>query len=215
MGGDGGCLFTPEDLSVSGWRYRVNDPLNSVAVIGGREVKQSEIRGVFTRLQWVWEAELLDIAKDDRAYVSSEMSAFLLCWLSGMTCPVLNRPTTSCLSGPGWGPERWNFAASKAGMRIEPIQRRASLTSSANSTAQANSECPQVAVTVVGKRCIGDVDKTLSKKARRLAEISGTDFLTVLFSSAQSDATFAGVNVFPDIDTDSVANAALSYFRRA
>jgi hypothetical protein len=213
--GDGSCLLTPEDLSVSGWRYPVSDPHNSVAIIGGRDVKQSQIHGVLTRLQWVWETELLDISLDDRAYVSSEMSAFLLCWLSGLTCPVLNRPSTSCLTGPGWGLERWNFAASKAGMRVDPIHRRASLTNLAPTKVETNGERKLVEVTVVGNTCIGDVDRTLATKAKRLAEIAETDFLTVHFTGAQADATFAGVNVFPDIDTESVADAALGYFGRA
>ena len=53
------------------------------------------------------------------------------------------------------------------------------------------------------------------RQARRLADIAKMDFLTVHFNSAEADATFVGVNIFPDIDNGSVADAALSYFGRA
>lgn len=210
---EGGVLFTPEDLSVSGWRYQVSDPQNSTAIVGRRQVRQSEIQGVFTRLQWIWEGELVDIVSDDRAYVAAEMSAFLLCWLSGLKCPLLNRPSANCLAGPGWSREQWNLAASKAGMLVPPINRRASLASFSSRSVTAD-EAPPVSVTVVGDRCLGDVDKTLSVQASRLADIAKMDFLTVQFSSSEADASFADVSTIPDIDSDIIADAVLSYFAR-
>jgi hypothetical protein len=208
-------LFTCEDLSVSGWRCRSSEPLNSTAIVGGLEVKQSEIRGVFTRLQWVWEGELIDIVAEDRAYVAAEMSAFLVFWLSGLTCPMLNRPTANSLIGPGWGRERWNFEASKAGMRVDPIRRRASLASTSGKEVEIQGGHKGVSATVVGDRCLGEVDKTLHEQARHLADLAKMNFLAIQFSSAKADASFVGVNVFPDIDNVNVADAALTYFARA
>jgi hypothetical protein len=208
--GSGARLFTCEDLSVSGWRSRVTDPAHSTAVIGGLQVKQSEIRGVFTRLQWVWEGELVDIAAGDRAYVAAEMAAFLVFWLSGLTCPMLNRPTANSLSGPGWGRERWNFAASKAGMLVSPIRRFASLASASSRDVEVQNK--PVLATVVGGQCIGEVHPALAEQTRRLADIAGLDFLGVQFSSAEADASFVGVNLFPDIEDGRVADAALNYF---
>jgi len=213
--GDGSCLFTPGDLSVSGWRYYPSDPLNSSGIIGGREIKQSEIHGVFSRLPWVWEGELVDIVSEDRAYVAAEMSAFFLCWLAGLTCPVLNRPTASCLTGPGWGREQWNSAAWKAGMRVQPVERQGSLTaSSMPASIDAATEAAKTTVTVVGGRCLGEADKTLLTQARRLADLAKVDFLSVQFSSAEADACFAGASACPDVVTDSAADAALSYLLR-
>jgi hypothetical protein len=68
---------------------------------------------------------------------------------------------------------------------------------------------------VVGDQCLGDADKTLLEHARRLANIAKMDFLAVQFSSAEANAAFVGVNIFPDIDNNGVADAALSYFGRA
>jgi hypothetical protein len=206
-------LLTSEDLSVSGWRYRVSDPLDSTAIIGGLEVKQSDIEGVFTRLQWVWESELVDIVADDRAYVAAEMSAFLVCWLSGLACPILNRPTANSLNGPGWGREQWTLAASRAGMRINPIRRRASLASTLAGDTEVHDGRKEVSVTVVGDRCFGDVHKTLREQARRLANIAKMDFLAVQFSSVEPHA-FVSAIILPDIDNNLVVGAVVSYFEK-
>jgi hypothetical protein len=162
-------------------------------------------------LQWVWEGELVDIVADDRAYVAAEMSAFLVFWLTGLSCLILNRPTANSLNGSGWGRERWNFAASKAGMRVNPIRRRGSVASASIGDEEVHG-LKQVSVTVVGDQCLGDADKALLGQARRLANIAKMDFLAVQFSSAEANAAFVGVNIFPDIDNNSVADAALSYF---
>jgi hypothetical protein len=211
---EGCCLLTPADLSVSGWRYRVGDPLNSVAIIGGRTVKQFEIHAVFTRLQWVWETELLDIVPGDRGYIASEMSAFLLCWLTGLTCPVLNRPSASCLTGPGWSREQWNSAALEAGMRVDPIRRLSSLSLAAGLNGKSPNDPKQVSLTIAGGVCVGCADTTLAEQAINLSRVAKTDFLTVRFSSAEPTASFVGVNVFPNIEESSIAEAALNYLSR-
>jgi hypothetical protein len=188
----------------------VSDPVHSTAIIGGLKVKQSEIRGVFTRMQWVWEGELVDIAATDRAYVAAEMAAFLVFWLSELKCPILNRPTANSLSGPGWSRERWNFAASKAGMVVSPIRRFASLASASGQDVEVYNK--PVLATIVGGQCIDDVHPALAEQARRLADIAGVNLLGVQFSGAEADAGFVGVNLFPDIDDRRVADAALNYF---
>lgn len=206
--GAGGCLFTPADLSVGEWRYCPGDPLNSTAILGVRKVKQSEIRGVFTSLQWIWAGELADIVVEGRAYVAAEMSAFLLCWLSGLTCPVLNRPTAGCLNGPAWGREQWNAAAAQAGMRVQLVRRRAHLVLPA---AEEPNQLAPVTVTVAGDRCFGETDKALLSQARCLAGVAGVDLLAVQFSGAEPDSSFVGANTSPAIATDDIADATLSF----
>ncbi len=203
--GHGCCLLTSEDLSICGWRYHLSDPLASTAILGGRKVKQSEISGVLTRLPWVWEGELRDIASEDRAYVAGEMSAFLLCWLSDLRCPVVNRPTPSCLNGPAWSREQWTASAAKAGMRIQATRRRTSVAL----PAEAPPASEMVTVTVVGKRCLGEADESLLIQAQRLAEAAGTELLGVQFSSAAADATFLQATAYPDVGGNGVNEAVL------
>src|SRR5579872_3914402 len=95
-------LLTSADLSRKGWRHFSDEPTASTAVISGRVVPVDQISGVLTLLTGVFEQELVDIVPSDRSYAAAEMTAFLLCWLSTLKCPVLNRPTPTCLSGPYW-----------------------------------------------------------------------------------------------------------------
>src|SRR5712691_9521340 len=83
-------LLTPADLSRAGWQYRSCCRHVGTAVIHGQVVPVGEIDGVLTRLPSVSENDLTDIAAEDRAYAAVEMSAFLLAWLAGLRCPVVN-----------------------------------------------------------------------------------------------------------------------------
>jgi hypothetical protein len=121
------CLLTCKDLSIGGWRHYLNSNsnFNSTSVIAGKEIPTTNIKGVFTRLTYVSYHELPHIILKDREYVASEMMAFLVCWLSFLKCPVLNRPTTSLsLCGPNWRQEEWIHAASKVGISVLRAERR-------------------------------------------------------------------------------------------
>jgi hypothetical protein len=121
------CVLTCKDLSIGGWRHylNLNSSLNSVSVIGGKEIPTRYIEGVLTRLTYITHHELPHITLKDREYVASEMMAFLVSWLSFLRCPVLNRPSTPiCLCGPNWRQEEWIHAASKVGIPVLRTERR-------------------------------------------------------------------------------------------
>jgi len=103
---------------VAGWRQSLGGVDGDAAVVEGKRVPQKEITGVLTRLPCVFEQELVDITPDDRRYVAAEMTAFLLFWLSRLKCPVLNRPTPTCLSGPYWRREKWIHVAARVGIPV-------------------------------------------------------------------------------------------------
>ena len=107
-------ILTCEDLSAPGWRHRLGGA--STAVIGGETVPAAGIRGVLIRRSHMLEWEPEHIVPGDRAYVAAEMTAFLRSWLSGLGCPVLNRPAPTCLSGPGWCREQWVQTAARLGI---------------------------------------------------------------------------------------------------
>lgn len=200
------ALLTCEDLSVPGWRYYLAAAGTSVAVIGGREVALEEITGVVTRMPCVSELELLDIVPADRPYVAAEMTAFLLSWLSTLRCPVINRPSPTSLSGPYWRPEQWAYVASQIGMRVQPVYRR---------VAFAGVSMPPVpestTVTVVGERCLGQVDTTVMAGARRLARAANVEMLAVHVSGSDSDAIFLGADPLPDLASQETVDAILEY----
>ncbi len=218
-----GHLLTPKDLSQSGWCHRPGSgatacrnatPANfddqNVAVIGGRTVLTGRIDGVLTRLPCVHEWELVHIVPGDRAYVSAEMTAFLLSWLSQLNCPILNRPTPTCLSGPGWRQEQWIHLATRLGIPADPVERHAKLGEEA-SVETAPDPCE--IVTVVGQRCFNALDESQAVHARRLAAAAGVGLLALHFRvSDNGSSTLRSVHLWPDISSSEIAGAILNYF---
>lgn len=208
-------LLTCEDLSVVGWRHSLrgvggDSPplLDSTAVVDGQVVGVEEISGVLTRLPYIFEQELLQIVPDDRSYVAAEMNAFLISWLSGLKCPVLNRPTPTYLLGPNWRPQQWLYAAAQLGIPVHPMRRYIALS---GDVCPKPPEMPPVTVTVVGDRIFGSVDQALATQARRLADAAKVDLLAIHFSGSESGADFLGADLWPDISSPDVADAILEY----
>lgn len=203
------ALLTPRGLSVGGWRHHLGSPSDSTAVIDGRPVPVQELTGVLTRLWCVSFQDLPHIVPPDREYVSIEMSAFLTSWLSELKCPVLNRPTATCLVGPNWQPEEWVHRAARLGIPVRPIERRSALDMEPATTP----ETERVAVTVVGTRCLGATDETLRLHARRLAEHANVGLLDVYFDGDDARASFVGVSLWPDVGRDDIADAMLEHLK--
>src|SRR5438552_16797680 len=95
----GTALLTARDLSVPSWKFDMPVQGPSRLIADGGAFSSSDIAGVLTRLSAVPDIELEHVAAEDRSYVSAEMTAFLLAWLSSLECPVLNRPTPGGLCG--------------------------------------------------------------------------------------------------------------------
>jgi hypothetical protein len=201
-------LLTAADLSAAGWRHHL--PVNgaSRAVVGGRAVETKDIAGVLTRLAYVGENELPHIVPEDRAYVSAEMTAFLVSWLSGLTCPVLNRPSPTCLTGPNWRQERWMQTAAQLGIPVCPVRRHATLASKA---CEGAGRPPLQTVTVVGDSWFGGIDATQGSQARRLAQFAGVGLLAAHFQTTESGSALIGVDIQPDVSAPEVADAILEY----
>lgn len=202
-------LMTSQDLSTAGWRQGLSAGDGWTAVVKGALVPQEEIAGVLTRRACIFPEELADITPDDRPYIASEMTAFLLFWLSRLKCPVLNRPTPAWLSGPYWRHESWVRAATQAGIPVQPVHRRAALHGSCPT--EETDQC-RATVTVVGQSVFGDADKVLQSQARRLADLAAVDLVSFRFSGPESGACFVSADVFPDLTDERVAGAVLEYF---
>ena len=207
---DGATLLTPRGLSVGGWRHHLGSPSDSAAVIDGRPVPVEELTGVLTRLWCVGVRDLPHIVPTDREYVSIEMSAFLTSWLSQLQCPVLNRPTATCLAGPNWQAEEWTHRAARLGIPVRPLERRSALGMEPASPPPATAH---VNVTVVGARCLGATDETLRRHARRLAAHAGVELLDVFFDGDDARASFVGVSLWPDLGSPDIVDAMLEHLK--
>ena len=195
-------LLTCKDLSLQGWQYMLNRPFDAKAIVSGNQVAVQDIEGVLTRIPYVYEHELVDIVPQDRLYVATEMTAFLFAWLSHLECPVLNKPTTMCLSGPSWRPERWIATAAQLGIPVKSLHR-----TSAQAMIQKQPDTQATTVTIVGSHCFGKADRYLIVQAQRLAEAADVDLLSVHFTSPEADACCLGADCWPDLNTQGIVEA--------
>jgi hypothetical protein len=205
-------LLSCEDLSTGGWCHSLEHPGASTAIIGGRVINVRKVAGVLTLLPWVIADQLIHIVLADRTYVAAEMTAFLLSWLSELTCPVLNRPSPGCLMGPNWGLQQWVHVAAHAGIPVRPVHRRVALSAD---PAPERSDGAATTVTVIGSRCLGKADRMLAMYARRLAAVAGVDMLVAHFDAPDASARLLGAGIRPDISSPAIADAILETLTRS
>lgn len=203
------ALLTCEDLSKAGWRHYLDPNQESTAVISGKVVKKGDIDGVLTRLPFVPEDELTAISPEDRPFVTSEMHAFLVSWLSSLRCPVLNPPTPACLCGPNWRLEEWLHTAAKLGIPV---------SSTNNRTDRASQDVPSsvnqhhtVSLTIVGDHSIGSVAESLKIQARELADEANVDLLRVSFTGRERGSPLASADLWVDVADPVISAAILEY----
>ncbi|MCP9934996.1 hypothetical protein KBZ08_13860 [Cyanobium sp. Candia 9D4] len=84
----------------------------------GVDRPDAAITAVLTRLVQVDPLELTWIQSPRRQFVAAEMTAFLLAWLEGLGCPVIDRPSPGCLCGRNWGWSHWAAHASGLGIPV-------------------------------------------------------------------------------------------------
>ena len=204
---EGARLLQPSDLSRPGWCHRVGDPAAAVAVVEGRAIPASALRGVVTRLAAIAPAQLPHVAEADRDYVASEMSAFLGAWLSALACPVLNRPCVPSLSGPVWRTEQWAGLALALGVPVAPL--RCVLRPGWPMPAPHPPDPAWLRLDVVGRAVIGHGHPRLHAHARRLAEGAGMALLGVFFDAQDGNARFVGADRWPDLSDRSIGDAVM------
>jgi hypothetical protein len=203
------ALLTCEDLSKPGWQLRLPDRTGSRAVVDGRVVHDGDIRGVLMRRPWIMEQELAQISAADREYVAAEMNAFLLAWLAGLPCTVLNRPNGMSLCGPSWRPLQWTHAASSVGIPIK--KSRWQIPAPVRRKSESRKASPPIEVTVVGERCFGAPDDAYVAAAKRLAVHANVGLLGVRFDSSEHQPCFLAATAMPGLEDAEIARAVCEY----
>lgn len=196
-------VLVPRDLSRAGWRHMPcgpADPSVERAVVAGEVVAVEEIEIVLSRLEGVRPEELTHIASEDRDYVAAEMNAFLLSWLTRLTCPVLNKPVPLGLAGAGHRPEGWTILAARLG--IPTCQQRRG----PNGYQLTTGDYPR-SVTLVGDRCFGDPEPELRNSTRILGRAAGVDLMTAVYDGATHDAGLYAAYPWADLTQDVVLQA--------
>jgi len=196
-------LLTVNHLCNKGWRaYLGNDHCYSEISIANRKICEGEIKGVMTRLPYVFEDELYNIVNKDRSYISSEITAFLFYWLTSLKCKVINTPTPLCLIGPNWTYEQWIIAASSIGIPV--------ISSSQGQL--SNKPVDLHTITVVGEKTFGESPEVCHRYAVKLAEYTKLRLFDAKFIFREESYHFCGVNLLPDIKQKEVINLLYEYF---
>jgi len=214
-------LVSCEDLCSPGWRFEPEQPDQAVAVCDGRKVPVDQISGVLTRRPCVLAEELLSIRREDRSYVAAEINAFLLAWLASLRCNIVNRPTPTCLSGPGWRPEQWTWAAARAGLQVYPTRRNVGAMGDRHSDdhhrqfgGMSMEGAQSIYVTIVGSECFFEGPPAIGQAARVIARAAGVDLLGLWFAVRDADYTFLGADLWPPISNDAVRRALRQLLHR-
>jgi hypothetical protein len=82
----------------------------------GQQLSSDTITAVLNRLRFITVPQFVDASEADREYAVMEMHAFLLTWLAGLECSVVNRPNPRSLGGELRGTAEWLLLAARAGL---------------------------------------------------------------------------------------------------
>jgi hypothetical protein len=96
--------------------------VTSIELGNGTTITDANLTGVLNRLDGPPAAAWGFAAPAERDYAMAELHAFTLSWLSGLRCPVRNRPTASSLAGPAPHPWHAATAARRAGLAVPPLR---------------------------------------------------------------------------------------------
>ena len=192
-------MLTAEDLCRPGWTLQLPTDRSGNSVIDGSVVPNGEIGGVLTLRSSVLPAELRSIRREDRQYVSSELNAFLLVWLTSLNCRVVNRPSAMSLAGPNWRQEQWTVMAASLGIPVQPRRRTVPETT-------VPPPDDTVEVIVAGDRCFAAGDAELAAWSRQLAQAAAVDLLSVRFSIRER--RFCMASPWPALTDPAVFEAA-------
>lgn len=186
----GARVITCADVCRPGWSVLAEEDSHPLG----------ELSAVVVRMESVWPGELSHLRAADRAYAAAEVTAFLLAWLTGLRCPVLNPPAGNSLLGPGLRDEQWVRLAASLGVPVVPVRR--------GRPAQSPTATHQVVV--VGERAFGE-EATAAQRdwAVALAGASGAKLLSVRFASG----LFLGASALVDLGAPRVQEAVLQLLR--
>jgi hypothetical protein len=234
-------LRTPQELALAPlWEHRVDDSGVETRIGLHDETQLPNPRVIFNRVQQLESWPLQQAQSQDRDYGQAEVWALLLSWLTGASCPVVNRPSPSGLAGNIMRPLVWRRLAQRAGLSsvglfVTTSTRRFPLPHGVRFRSDLSwqepyfrarsplnqfcwaSEAPgaeNVVVHVVGGRAFGDVTPAALSACVRLAELAQAELLQVeLVRSSMSalGVAFQSANTCPCTEDGGVIAAIADF----
>jgi len=203
------CLFTAQSLSNAGLVTYTNQFNDSFITINGVKILFASITGVITLIPVIFDWELIQIQKEDREYVASEMNAFMTYLLSKLSCPKLNFPSATFLSGQNWRREHWIQIASHLKIPVQSFTY-----DSKNKDVNYRNNDSIIRITIIGNQHFGSTNKILIAYAFQLAKYTQLEFLEVTFiENKEGNKSFFSASQFPDLENKKIQEAIVNYFK--
>ncbi len=204
------ALLTSLDLSIEGTSLSFHSFDDGTLVAQGKEFPVRSISGVVSLTGSFYPQELVQISASDREYVCREMNAFMIWLLSQLRCPMLNRPSVNCFSGPMRKMEAWAALARQADIPIAPLRR----DNLGRTNPLLDKETKWEHVTIIGREFVGTENEELRDYATRLANCADLDLLSVVFSKDGSRGfEFRNASPFPDLSSENTLKAIPHFFK--
>lgn len=185
-----------------------SEPRTVIELTDGTVVDGARVTGVLNRMIAPPADAWHHAPEAERDYATAELHAFSLSWLTGLRCPVRNRPTPECLAGPAPDPLRSWAAAQASGLSCAPVRMGAAdpwhpaeaVLASAR-RASGPSARPVHAVCLDGTVLVPNVPARVAAGVAALCALLGARraLLGVDFLVDGDDWRFAGTSPLPDL----------------
>src|SRR5215212_2593616 len=113
------ALCSAEDLVSPGWVWR--QPVSKTWIVDRKHISDDQVTGVFVRRASVYAEELLTTHPDDRAYLASEIHAFLVFVLASTSARVFNPINEGAFGEAALRPHHWTQLALQLGIPLRPL----------------------------------------------------------------------------------------------
>lgn len=155
------ALCSAEDLVSPGWVWRHGQPASRTWIVDGKQISDDQVTGVFVNRASVYAEELLTTHPDDRAFLASEVHAFLVFVLASTSARVVNPVNEGAFGESALRPHRWTQLALQLGIALRPLR--------VTSDPRRPTRYRTFTVEVAGDEVFGDAPRSLHESARRLA----------------------------------------------
>lgn len=178
------ALCSAEDFVHQGWVWRHGQPASRTWIVNTRPVRDEDVTGVFIRRPTIYAEELATTHPADRAFLASEVHAFLTFVLATTSARVVNPVIDGAFGEEALRPERWTAAASALGINVRPLR--------VTSRQRRRTRYRTYEVEVVGDKVFGDAPARVLEGARRLASALGLAWGVFLFDARYRLITISG-----------------------
>lgn len=171
------------------WRLDTDRSATSYRLETGAVISDLGISGVFVRRSRFVQEE--GWAPDDAGYVYAEKQAALFGWISGLSCPVINRYPAELWFEPVESLEFWRGRVERFDLQLGPIR--------------SGQDIPCYPVAVIGSRVVWDQGtpgrfERLNDSLVRFAESLGLSYLEFRIADSTGRPRVVGVEPFPKYD---------------